>query len=130
MLNPVQFSYHMDKAQPPHHVVEAHKGDEFVGSMSWHAEKEVPEPMTRKPLKGTISDIGVEQEHRRQGIATGMWKFAHSLDVEPKPMHSPSRTSLSGGGGDAWAKSVGGRRPISPQAARLMLGGLSKEQFE
>lgn len=116
-LNDVQFNY-VKTAR--HHVVQAQHGGEVVGEMHWHHTEVKSEPLTQRPLPGVIADIGVDNEQRGRGIATGMWNYAHGLDVEPKPAHSPSRTKE----GDAWAKSVGGKRPLTIQQAQLMGTGL------
>lgn len=120
-LSGVQFAY-MKTAQ--HHVVQAKHGDDIIGELHWHHTKITPEPLSQRPLPGVIADVGVDAEHRRKGVATGMWNYANSLDVEPKPMHSPSRTPASKGGGDPWAKAVGGKRPMTHDQARLMSTGL------
>jgi len=59
---------------------------------------------------GKVQSIQVEPEHRRKGVATAMWEHAQGLAEQgkvPKPKHSSDRSDQ----GDAWAKSVGGRRP-------------------
>ena len=59
---------------------------------------------------GRIEHISVNNDMRRQGIATAMWNRAHQLSEErgiPAPQHSPIRTTE----GDAWAKKVGGNIP-------------------
>ena len=104
-LNEIQFKHQMAGSTPEKHVVSAYKGKNLVGSMHWHAEQTVPDPITRVPLKGTITEINVSE--RGQGIATGMWKYGQQFD--PPPAHSPSRTPE----GDAWAKKVGGYRPAT-----------------
>lgn len=113
----VQFDY-LRTAR--HHVVQAKIGGAVVGEMHWHHTEVKSEPLTQRELPGVIADVGVDKEHRGKGIATSMWNHAHSLDVEPKPAHSPSRTPE----GDAWAKSVGGKRPMTIQQAQLMGVGL------
>jgi hypothetical protein len=79
----------------PRHLITASKGphDEPVGMMSWH------------PQKHHVTGVNVDEEHRRQGLATAMWNMSQS--IRPKPVHSADRTNA----GDAWAKSVGGRLP-------------------
>lgn len=121
-FNDVQFNY-LKTAR--HHVVQAQIGGDVVGEMHWHHTEVKSEPLTQRELPGVIADIGVDPEHngeslRKRGIATGMWNYAHGLNVEPKPAHSPSRTKE----GDAWAKKVGGRRPFTDEQARLMGTGL------
>lgn len=59
---------------------------------------------------GKIEHIMVNNDRRRQGIATAMWNRAHQLSQErniPAPQHSSQRTPS----GDAWAKAVGGPVP-------------------
>jgi hypothetical protein len=59
---------------------------------------------------GKIQSIAVTPAHQRQGVATGMWEHAQGLASQgqvPKPKHSRDRSDQ----GDAWARSVGGRRP-------------------
>lgn len=54
---------------------------------------------------GEVKDIIVAPEHRRKGIATGMWNYASQLGLNPE--HSDSRTEE----GDAWAASTGSHLP-------------------
>ena len=79
------------------HTVVAKIGDEEVGDMLWNAER--------------IGGLGVQEEHRRKGIATGLWNKAKEVAKQnkdiPKPRHSPERTDA----GDAWARKVGGKLP-------------------
>lgn len=99
VLNDAQFSYTtLDTGgKSPVHVVQAHLGESELGIMTWGS-------------KG-VRYIGVEPEHRRQGIATKLWEHGHSVAAEnrrvPAPKHSADRTN----DGDAWAKSVGGPLP-------------------
>lgn len=53
----------------------------------------------------TIERVEVEPDHRRQGIATAMWRQAESAGLNPR--HSTSRSAA----GDEWANSVGGDLP-------------------
>ena len=48
-----------------------------------------------------VKDIIVAPEHRRKGIATGMWNYAKAQGFNPE--HSDSRTR----DGDKWAASTG-----------------------
>lgn len=79
------------------HVVEAvHPQHGVVGTLTWTAKE--------------VHALDVGHEHRRQGIATGLWNHAHSVADGrsiPAPKHSAQRTTA----GDAWARSVGGRLP-------------------
>ena len=77
----------------PRHDIRAEHNGEIVGNMNWYG------------TTGTISNIDVEPEHSRKGIATAMWNMGQ--DFSPKPKHSNDRTSM----GDAWSKKVGGKRP-------------------
>lgn len=54
---------------------------------------------------GDIKDIRVGEPHRRKGVATGMWNYAHQQGFNPE--HSDSRTPE----GDAWAASTGADVP-------------------
>lgn len=47
-----------------------------------------------------VKDIMVAPEHRRKGVATGMWNYAKQQGLNPE--HSDSRTKE----GDAWAAST------------------------
>lgn len=52
-----------------------------------------------------IRDISVKPEFQRQGIATGMYRYAEAAGLKPK--HSDQRTDQ----GEAWARSLGVRLP-------------------
>lgn len=80
-------------------VAETDDGD-YVGNLEWYSKG-----------NNHISDLFVEANHRRQGVATGMWRYAHDMarttrGVQP-PEHSPDRTN----DGEAWAISTGRRVP-------------------
>ncbi len=79
------------------HRVSAMQGDRQVGTMSWS--------------KKGIHNVEVDPQFQRQGIATALWQRGHQEAATNRnvvaPKHSPDRTDA----GDAWAKSVGGRRP-------------------
>ncbi len=82
-----------------HNVVARDAGGEQVGSLRWQTGN--------KSHPGEVDDVKVHGEHQRKGIATAMWSYAQSSGIRPSPKHSRHRTTA----GDAWAKSVGGRRP-------------------
>jgi GNAT superfamily N-acetyltransferase len=80
-------------------VAETNDGD-YAGNLEWYSRG-----------NNHISDIFVEGNYRREGVATGMFNYAHEMakttrGVQP-PKHSPDRTDE----GDAWAKSTGKRVP-------------------
>jgi len=103
-INGVQFRFEKGNARSPigkeqRHRVVAEEGSDYVGELEWF------------PHGQTISNIFVEANYRRQGIATGMWNYAHEMakttrGVQP-PKHSMDRTDE----GDAWARSVSKRLP-------------------
>lgn len=78
--------------------VTAHHQGKKVGEMWWNKDS------------GEIENIDVKPEHRRRGVATGMWNHAHSNAREAgvaRPVHAVMRSNA----GDAWAKAVGGEIP-------------------
>lgn len=107
-LNKKQFgemSYsagHTPEGDPAHFVAMIGRTPEnqpdFMGQMSWH------------PESGEIMSLEVKNQHRRKGVATSLYNYAHQVASEKKlaaPRHSATRTPE----GDAWAKSVGGNVP-------------------
>lgn len=74
-------------------------GTRPISSMSWHHQT------------GEIKGVFTDPEHQRQGVASSLWTAGHAIAAEtrgvPKPRHSAFRTNS----GEAWSKSVGGRRP-------------------
>jgi GNAT superfamily N-acetyltransferase len=99
-LSPVQFkdytlSHKLD--DDGHHVITAtDKTGKDAGFLDWYH------------TGGEIHDVGVQDEHQRQGVATAMYNHAKELHTSnkdiPVPVHSATRTPE----GDSWAKSVGG----------------------
>ena len=81
------------------HRVEAIEDGQPVGHLDWHMKT------------GHVLKVEVNEEHRRQGVATGLWQQAQTAASGTrsvvKPKHSSERTVE----GDAWAKSVGGPVP-------------------
>ena len=104
-LSGYQFRFEKGNPKSPigketRHRVVAEEGSDYVGELEWFSRG-----------NNHISNIFVEPNHRRQGIATDMWNYAHEVakttrGVQP-PRHSPDRTD----DGDAWAKSTGKRVP-------------------
>ena len=83
-----------------HKVFAENDTGDYVGNLEWYSKG-----------NNHISDIFVEANHRRQGVATGMFNYAHDVakttrGVQP-PKHAPDRTDE----GDAWAKSTKKRVP-------------------
>ena len=55
---------------------------------------------------GVVQGIGVDEDHQRKGVATGMWEYAKDLAAEniiAIPRHSYTQTEE----GKSWAKAVG-----------------------
>jgi GNAT superfamily N-acetyltransferase len=105
-LSGYQFRFEKGNPRSPigketrHKVVAETDDGDHVGDLEWYSRG-----------NNHISHIEVEPNHRRQGVATGMFGYAHEVakttrGVQP-PKHSPDRTN----DGDAWAKSTGKRVP-------------------
>lgn len=99
-LSAVQFRFTPGERFVTPHRVSAHddSGRE-IGHMEWHMKT------------GRVLGIEVDESHRRQGVATGMWFAGQRAAADKrsvvKPKHSQERTDA----GDAWAKTVGGTIP-------------------
>lgn len=83
------------------HRVEVRHKRKFVGGMRWSADE------TKHYDRGEITDVKVNAEHRRKGVATAMYNYAVNSGIEPAPQHSPARSEA----GDAWAYKTGGHVP-------------------
>ncbi len=68
---------------PP--AVEARVNGEYVGHITWDV-------IGHPDVDGLVTDINVEEPHRRHGIATAL--FDEARRIEPKIHHSPERTEL------------------------------------
>jgi GNAT superfamily N-acetyltransferase len=82
-------TYKFTDTHPTSHELEAFDptvGD-VVGYLRWHRKS------------GRVEDVNVDKEHRRKGIATGLWNHAKTLGVTP-PRHSGVRTES----GASWAE--------------------------
>lgn len=111
-LNPKQFPYthsYSNEGEEPwtEHTVEAHHAGERVGFMTFGHS-------------GGVIDIGVDVNHQRKGVATGMWNHALSLggttdkasgSYIPNVEHSAHRTHQ----GEAWVKSTGKSHYFPPE---------------
>lgn len=105
--NGPQFNFRFEKGNPrspigkeTRHRVVAEDGTDYVGELEWYSRG-----------NNAISNLFVEGNYRRQGVATGMWNYAHEVakttrGVQP-PKHSADRTN----DGEAWARSVSKRLP-------------------
>lgn len=116
-LNPDQFRLSIAEgaAEERPHMVLAHKGDQPVGYMAWN------------PGYGEIEDIEVHPEHRRQGVATAMYKHAQDWadkTGEQSPEHSTLRTPA----GFLWSNYVSPRQQ-SMHITDLPAGKFSKKRF-
>ena len=80
------------------HEVTAHLDGKEIGYLQYE---------TGKANDGLVFDIEVNQEHRRKGVATGMWKFAKELHAkgitDTDPWHSEDTTAA----GYRWAMTTG-----------------------
>jgi GNAT superfamily N-acetyltransferase len=97
-----EIDYHGD----PMHRLTAHLPGqaEPVGEMKWFTQPRHDEGFLQYDA-GEISRLRVDDGHRRQGIATGLWNEGQKYD--PAPRHSPYRTDE----GDAFARKMGGPLP-------------------
>ena len=67
-----------------------------VGSIEWFKDD------------GTVRNIEVDKEHRRKGIATGLWNSAHEFSKN-KGLQTPKHDSYGiTHAGLPWAEAVGG----------------------
>lgn len=78
------------------HAAHALINGEVVAELTWWTTK--PDQRT---AKGAVRHVWTDPDYRRQGIATALWQYAHSLDVT-KPRHSRNRTR----DGKAWIQSL------------------------
>ena len=106
---------HTPEGDPAHFVAMTgrtpHNQPDFMGQMSWH------------PESGEILSLEVKQEHRRKGVATSLYNFAHQTAAQQgivAPRHSSERTPE----GDSWAHSVGDSVPPLEKSIRHYGGWL------
>lgn len=78
-------------------IIEVRDGEAVIARLQWEV------------ISGEIYKLWVHEQYRRQGLATQMWNFAHSLNKVINPKHSEWRTD----DGDAWARSFG--TPLPPR---------------
>jgi GNAT superfamily N-acetyltransferase len=88
-------TYKYYNTHPTSHEIEAvhPKTGESISYLRWNRNS------------GNIEDISVDKEHRRKGVATGMYRHAVALANSTgivAPVHSAVKTAE----GAAWAKSV------------------------
>jgi len=86
------------------HHVEARLSGKYVGRMRWKAEDDDAASRRHKVDPGEITDITVNSEHRRKGVATAMYNYAVASGIKPAPEHSGARSIA----GDAWAATTSG----------------------
>ena len=78
-------------------ITATHQG-EHAGIIQWDRQK-------GSIGRGEVIDVNVEKEHRRNGVATELYRRAQQADSSVR--HSTFRTDT----GDAWAKSIGDHVP-------------------
>lgn len=99
-LSPVQFSFEPTDAAAEadgwhNHQIDAWApGDHHVGRLTWNSRD------------GDVQHVHVDARARRQGVATGMWKYAQGLEGVQRPQHAPADERTDAG--NAWVKSVKG----------------------
>jgi GNAT superfamily N-acetyltransferase len=95
-LNPSQFTFEPEAGEYVSSVYATHPayggGQVPVGSIHWHN------------ATGMISNIMVDPQHHRQGIATNLYHEA--LKIRPDLVHSPESNRLKAG--NNWVRKVGG----------------------
>lgn len=77
-----------------HTIIATHKG-KTVGHLEWYNDE--PE----------ITNIHVDEKHRRKGLATAMYDMARNLPTKEGVEHSPIRTDA----GEAWSRTTKGYYP-------------------
>ena len=87
-------------ARTRHKVVAETDTGDYVGELEWHSRSD-----------NRISNLFVEANHRREGVATGMWNYAHEMAKTTKGVKPPTHSSDRTDEGDAWAKATGGPVP-------------------
>lgn len=96
-LNKDQFNFMYQLSDGIHNLDALHDGRN-LGFMEWSDKT------------GELQNIRVNEDSRRQGVATSLWQKAHELADErgiTRPVHARERTPE----GDAWARAVGGEIP-------------------
>ncbi len=97
-VNPEQFKFLYQQFENTHDLNVLGESGYSKGWMQWADDT------------GVLQHIRVNDDSRRQGVATNLWNRAQRLAAErgiTAPVHSAERTKE----GDAWAKSVGGDLP-------------------
>ena len=87
-----------DMVSPTGRIVSRGGKGEVVGTIQWH------------PRTGDVNWVRTHPNYRGLGVATTLWEKANKLSADTgikAPQHSKHRTEQ----GEAWAKSVGGKRP-------------------
>ena len=87
-------------ARTRHKVVAETNTGNYAGEMEWHSRSD-----------NRISNLVVNEEHRRQGVATGMWNYAHEMAKTTRGVKPPTHSSDRTDEGEAWAKAIGGNVP-------------------
>lgn len=127
------------------HVVTAHHPEDGeIGRIAWWNHErpgpkggycrtcqEYAEDGSHEHPAGEVEGIEVDPEYRRRGVGGAMWNYAHSLGVEPPPVHSVEQTDM----GKAWAQHVGKRIDLADlglkaQAARKTAYGEQKAPMD
>jgi GNAT superfamily N-acetyltransferase len=75
-------------------LAEDHDQGRYVGALKWD------------PSEGDVQHVQVDDDYRRQGVATGMWNYAQGLKGVQTPIHAPSDERTNAG--NAWVKAVKG----------------------
>lgn len=96
-LSPIQFNY-VDREDNTsgYHRVEAIQDGNKIGKIDWDGSE-----------TGRVNLIHVDEEHRRQGVATALWNEAHSVSDQKglvNPVHD--KNSSMSGLGNLWSKTV------------------------
>lgn len=102
-LSPEQFAEHLQyqRLDESHYIYSEHHG----ASMEWDANT------------GDILGLGVAPAHRRQGVATAMYREAHRRAVQDPSIHPPRHSHARTEAGEAWAQSLG--EDLPPRTEKL-----------
>lgn len=106
----IQYSYHPHRSTSKHEIVAftSHDGP-VIGHLTWGGHD------------GSIQEIHVDPEHRRQGLATRMYLMAQQLgskhDTIPMPIQSQTVRTPAG---EEWAKTLPDYTPIAKKRIKKL----------
>ncbi len=116
----LQYSYHPHRSTSKHEIVAFTSQDApVIGHLTWGGDD------------GSIQEIHVDPEHRRQGLATRMYAMAQQMSTKHEAIPAPIQSqTVRTPAGEEWAKSLPDYKPIAKNKIKKLPNWLYSDSYK